>query len=108
MDSEDYQTNFKDILKISKSYWLPNSIKENMNFFVIFGFCDTGEFEDKPHVNVYLQNKNGTFRPILPSMDVEKFLNDKDKFISSIEQWISDHSEIRIDFKLNESDDAYN
>lgn len=102
--SDDYQNFVKPLLEIRKSYWLPNVIKEKMKFLEYYGFeCEIENPKDELYARMYFNAEKGEKYVLpFPKMTVEEYINKKNELSKSIEKWLSKHSDIKIDLKLEE------
>lgn len=103
---EDFDSFVDPLLEIKRSYWLPKEIKEKLEFLNLFAICEMDNEIKSETVKVYLkkENKNNEFGIPLPKMTVEEFINNKNRLVQEIHNWINKYSEIKIDLKLEEAE----
>ena len=76
-----------------------------MKFLEYYGYGFEGEIEnpkDELYARMYFNDKKEKYVMPFPKMTVEEYINKKNELTKSIENWLSKHSDIKIDLKLNE------
>jgi hypothetical protein len=100
---DDYDKSLRDIIAIKRSYWLPEEIKVKMEFLKVAALL---KFEDSTYDN-YVRldfqavEDNNWMHPI-PEMTFESFNNGLHDLVLTIENWLSKHSGIELNLKLEE------
>lgn len=112
MKSKTVVINFDDfslftdtILEMKRSYWLPQEIKEKLEFLNIYGIKEIPDnLEEANLAKVFFKDKsnNEDFYVTLPNLTVEELLLKKNILVKEIHNWLNKYSEIKIDLKLEE------
>ena len=106
---EDYNQFTNPLYEISKSYWLPKEIKEKMEFLIIKGYQKISDdsTDDKYARMNFGNDKSGDY--VLPFFEITfaDYIKKKNELTKSIEDWLSKHSDIKIDLKLEEPNQEY-
>jgi hypothetical protein len=103
ISSNDFSTFEKDLIAIRRSYWLPNDIKESLAFIEIYGLLKVENPLDKQYVQMDFGSKTEkTWMLTLPEMTFEKFNSNLHDLVKSIEDWLDNYSNIKIDLRLEE------
>jgi len=106
----DYEIFTRSLYEIRKSYWLPKEIKEKMGFLIIYGhkkLSDDSNSEKYARLNFENDNSGDYVLP-MPEMTVADYIKKKNELTKSIENWLSKHSDIKIDLKLEEPNQEFN
>lgn len=108
MNYEDLDKSTDKLLEISRSYWLPEEIKSKMEFLNIGALLDPVDYL---MTNNYTRLRLGEFSkdadnwewcPIMPELTIEQFVINIDNLIIAIEEWLSKHSDIKLNLNLIE------
>jgi hypothetical protein len=121
---KDYDSFFGKIVDMSYSYWMPEEIKEKMQFLKITGyFKEVPQSELKNYAKLKFsskESKEDEWLIITPNLkefstgdgqvikleDAELLVNDyiasKNMLINTIVNWLEEKSNIKLDFKLYE------
>ena len=105
---EDFNESMKPILKFKYDYWLPDEIKQKMNFLNFYASISDKENNSFENVEIYSEFDFGTNneRNLVtthPQLTVEQFLKGYSDLVASIYDWLENHCKIKIDLKLHES-----
>ncbi|PIF34388.1 hypothetical protein CLU81_5028 [Flavobacterium sp. 9] len=100
---EDYNDCWDKILEISRSYWLPKIIKEKISFLNLIMVNETENPLNDEYVRLkFGKEVAGEWLITLPKFTFLEFIDHLDSLSSSIEEWLKQHSDLTIDFKLEE------
>ncbi|HQK40262.1 MAG TPA: hypothetical protein PLO52_09135 [Flavobacterium alvei] len=100
---EDYKNSWDKVLEISRSYWLPQKIKEKISFLNLIMVTNVENPLNNEYVRLKFDTENeNEWVEILPKLTLLEFINNLDNLSKSIEKWLKQHSDITIDFKLEE------
>lgn len=109
-DMDDYEIFTNPINNIKYSYWLPNEIKEKMDFLDIKVYKPMHEDakEEKFARVVFKRNNDKMWYEVVPSFTVEEYIKKKNEFIQTIEDWLTKYSDIKLDLKFDEPNQESN
>ncbi|MEX2484717.1 MAG: hypothetical protein WED10_09160 [Brumimicrobium sp.] len=108
LNYDDYNSSTKKIFEVSRSYWLPEEIKSKVDFLNIYGFNESVNYKAfRGYSRVQIgQNKeimhDYRWHTTIPEISVEEFITNIDKLVRSIEAWLKENSDIKLDLKLSE------
>ena len=99
-NANDYVEMNKEILLISRSYWFPSEIRNNLNFLEL---KVTNHLDpEKVYIKLESTNPADSISAINDITDLEMFVADLRKLVFSISEWLKNNSGLDIDFKLEE------
>lgn len=123
---KDFETLFGKMVDLSYSYWMPNEIKEKMEFLKITGyFMEVKPEEIKHYAKLKIsskENEDDEWLIITPNLKlfrtdadqiikieeavllVNDYITSKNILIKAIIKWLEEKSNIKLDFKLYEQD----
>lgn len=101
-NGNDYSEMNREILLISRSYWFPPEIRNNLNFLELKATYHL----DPEEVYVILKSSNpaDSISVLKDITDMDAFVADLRKLVLSISEWLKKNSGLDIDFKLEESE----
>jgi hypothetical protein len=100
---DDYDKAWSKILEIKRSYWLPEKIKKKIMFLELIGIDNIENSQSEKYVRLdFGMEDNKDWSITIPEMTFGEYINHFDALIKSIEKWLKQHSDIIIDFKLEE------
>lgn len=100
---DDYELALRKINAVRRSYWLPKKIKEKMIFLEIVGFATIENPQEEKYVRFdFHETIIENWMLAIPETTFEYFNNNLYDLVFEIENWLSNHSEIPIDLKLEE------
>jgi len=88
------------ILSISRSYWFPSEIRNNLNFLELKATNNLDP--DKVYIKLKSTNPADSISVINDITNLETFVADLRKLIFSISEWLKNNSGLDIDFNLEE------
>ena len=108
INEEDFLNTWVRILEIKRSYWLPKKIKKKIEFMDIFMFDEVENPFDEKYIRI--QNiskkknlKKGEWLIAYPTFTFNDYNKNYYELIKSIEKWLKQHSDIKIDLNMNET-----
>lgn len=101
---EDYDTATREITDIMRDYWLPEEIKSKMQFLKILGYnkFNDNSFDKYIRLDFNAKKTEKNWVIVLPEMTLESFTSNLDDLIATIENWLSKHSGIELNLKMEE------
>ncbi len=106
-DPDDYQSAVDILIAISKSYWLPNEIREQMVFLEIYGAfkLDDGEnIDNYVKMNCVTKSKRSeVYLKPLPAFTPAEFCENLRQLCLTIETWLLKHSRMKLDYRFEQS-----
>lgn len=100
---DDFDKSTREIIAIMRSYWLPEDIKKKMEFLKIWGITKFNENSFDAYVRFDFQTiADDNWAVPFPEMTFGSFNNNLHDLILTIENWLSKHSGIELDLKLEE------
>ncbi|WP_336732721.1 hypothetical protein [Chryseobacterium sp. VD8] len=104
INAEDYTSFIKPIQVFMRSYLLPSEIKDKLKFLDLIALGEELEFTSNDYVKMTYECKTSEeFLIIIPIITVEEFIDHKNILIKSIDDWLSKHTNIKLDFELEKS-----
>lgn len=94
----------KNILALQSSYWLPPEIESKLKFLDIAGYLSNVEnANDEQYARLdFGSPKDEEYVATFPNQfSVEEFIKNKNELIMEIEKWLSKHSEIKVNLKMD-------
>ena len=100
----DFENAFRKILAIKRSYWLPEPIKEKLEFLMIIGLNKVENADDDKYVKYDFGTKcEKEWMELFPTtITFEVFNNHIVSLINEIEIWLDENSTIKIKLKFEE------
>jgi hypothetical protein len=103
ISDEDYKKAWSKILVVKRNYWLPQKIKKKLSFLELIALTNVENAQDEKYVRLdFGIETDKTWSGTIPEMTFEEFITQLDNLVKSIEKWLKQHSDIIIDFKLEE------
>jgi hypothetical protein len=100
---DNFDLLFKPFFKFRQNPWLPNEIKRKLEFLNIYGSYKMIEFDNSKYVKLNINNgESETWHQTFPKFTFEMFSINLADLLSTISKWLSDHSNIKVDFNLME------
>lgn len=112
VDYDNYKKMWsKNLYEIKRSYWLPQKIKKKIEFLEISILASVEDPFNESYIRFFSdasRNKNADepieWKIIIPEITFEEFNNNLFNLTKTIEKWLKQHSDIKIDFNLAESE----
>ena len=103
ISDDDYKKAWSKILMVKRNYWLPQKIKKKLSFLELIAVNEIENPLDEKYVRLdFGIETDKTWLVTIPEMTFEEFINHLDNLVKYIEKWLKQHSDIIIDFKLEE------
>ena len=102
---KDYEKFYKQLYESYSSYWLPEDLREKMFFLISFkAYKSSVNFAEKIKTAnfIFLEEKPGDWLVGLPEQSVEGFQKNINLLVGSIEKWLSKHSNIKLNIRMDE------
>ncbi|KYH06699.1 hypothetical protein A1704_23080 [Chryseobacterium cucumeris] len=101
VNSDDYLLFLQPLRTFMSSYLLPTEIKTHLKLFDLYAVDKEVEFSYENYVKMSYDHKiDDSFFVIFPYVTVEEFIDRKNMLIKSIEDWLSKHTSIKLDFEM--------
>lgn len=97
----DYENFADSVLEIQRSIWLPEEIKNALNFFEIIAVTKD-HYEKKEHILLSFKQSEQSEDPvrIYPDMTLSDFVRSVENLAIEIDNWVQLHSPVPLDLKL--------
>ncbi len=83
--------------------WLPEEIKNKLEFLNIYGSFKMGNFDDSQYAKLNINDdKPESWRTTMPKFTFEMFTINLADLLLTITKWLENHSNIKIDFDIME------
>ena len=104
---EDFSKTWDKVLEIKRSYWLPNKIKKKIKFLEFIMFDDVENPFDEKYIRIHNDIKKTEVNEVkwlitYPTITFDEYNKQFYELIKSIEKWLKQHSDIKIDLNMNE------
>jgi len=109
INHEDFSKIWDKVLEIKRSYWLPNKIKKKIKFLEFNMFQNVEEPYDEKYIRIYSDIKKKDVKEVewlitFPTITFDEYNKQFYELIKSIEKWLKQHSDIKIDLNMNETE----
>ena len=108
INDKDFTNTWDKLLEIKRSYWLPAKIKKKIEFLDFIMFDNVADAFDEKYIRIYNDSINKTEIKDIewlitnPTITFEEYNISINALIKSIEKWLRQHSDIKIDLNLIE------
>lgn len=104
VNTDDYLMFLQPLRTFMSSYLLPTEIKTHLKSFDLYAVDEEIEFSYENYVKMSYEHKiDDSFFVMFPALTVEEFIDRKNMLIKSIEDWLSKHTSIKLDFEMANS-----
>jgi|GEM_PF-3544435 len=107
INNEDFSKTWDRVLEIKRSYWLPNKIKKKIEFLEFVMYQEVENPLDEKYIRIYSDIKKNDVKKVewsitYPTITFDEYNKKFYELIKSIEKWLKQHSDIKIDLNMNE------